>query len=225
MSYENAPATKMLATYCACCARPLLDAESVEVGMGPVCRKTHGFARAEHEPDWDAVLAATDGFVAMADVLGPKFAPGATKGDLAGMLRAMETAWRLGGLETRRVANLLVHRIACEQTGEGVNAMTNALRALGFRRLGDRIASRLATIVVEEEDGTLVVKTPYNPTFVQMFAAARREIGNDAYWDAKRKRNIIPARAKRALFELLKAGFPGATLSGPKGLTTLPAHR
>jgi hypothetical protein len=39
MSYESAPATKMLATHCMVCARPLLDAVSVELGIGPDCRK------------------------------------------------------------------------------------------------------------------------------------------------------------------------------------------
>jgi hypothetical protein len=43
MSYETAPATILLATHCACCARPLVDSKSVELGMGPVCRKRHGF--------------------------------------------------------------------------------------------------------------------------------------------------------------------------------------
>jgi len=43
MSYENAPATKMVATHCACCGRPLVDAASVETGIGPECRKKHGF--------------------------------------------------------------------------------------------------------------------------------------------------------------------------------------
>ena len=39
MSYEDAAATKMLATKCCVCNKPLLDSISVEVGMGPVCRK------------------------------------------------------------------------------------------------------------------------------------------------------------------------------------------
>ena len=38
MSYENAPATKMLATNCCCCGRPLVDSMSVELGIGPECR-------------------------------------------------------------------------------------------------------------------------------------------------------------------------------------------
>lgn len=45
MGYEDAPATKMLATQCAVCRRPLLDAKSVEIGMGPDCRKQYQFDR------------------------------------------------------------------------------------------------------------------------------------------------------------------------------------
>lgn len=43
MSYENAPATQMLATHCAVCCRPLLDAVSVNLGIGPECRKYSGY--------------------------------------------------------------------------------------------------------------------------------------------------------------------------------------
>jgi len=43
--YENAPATKMLSTHCACCGKPLLDAASVTAGLGPTCRKRHGVPR------------------------------------------------------------------------------------------------------------------------------------------------------------------------------------
>lgn len=38
MSYLNAPQTELLATHCAACGRPLVDAVSVETGMGPDCR-------------------------------------------------------------------------------------------------------------------------------------------------------------------------------------------
>jgi len=38
MSHENAPATILLATNCCCCGRPLVDATSVELGIGPECR-------------------------------------------------------------------------------------------------------------------------------------------------------------------------------------------
>jgi len=49
MSYEQAPATKMLATHCMFCNRPLVDAASVEAGIGPVCRERVGYN--EHVSD------------------------------------------------------------------------------------------------------------------------------------------------------------------------------
>lgn len=42
MTYESAPATKLVATNCAICCRPLVDAQSVESGMGPGCRSRYG---------------------------------------------------------------------------------------------------------------------------------------------------------------------------------------
>lgn len=45
MGYETAPATALVATACACCARPLVDAASLAAGMGPVCREKHGYKR------------------------------------------------------------------------------------------------------------------------------------------------------------------------------------
>lgn len=43
MNYEDTEACKLLATHCAVCARPLVDAKSVELGIGPVCRDKYGF--------------------------------------------------------------------------------------------------------------------------------------------------------------------------------------
>lgn len=67
MSYENAPATKMLATNCCCCGRPLVDSMSVEMGIGPECRNgaTGGITEIQRELcnqlTHRAALAAQDG--------------------------------------------------------------------------------------------------------------------------------------------------------------------
>jgi len=42
MSYADAPATALVATHCCLCGRPLVDAESVERGIGPVCADKYG---------------------------------------------------------------------------------------------------------------------------------------------------------------------------------------
>lgn len=43
MSYENLNSTRVLATKCAVCGRPLRDAVSVELGIGPDCREKYGY--------------------------------------------------------------------------------------------------------------------------------------------------------------------------------------
>lgn len=43
MGYENSAACKQMATHCCACGKPLVDAKSVETGMGPICRKKYGF--------------------------------------------------------------------------------------------------------------------------------------------------------------------------------------
>lgn len=58
--YENAPSTQLLATQCAACGRPLVDAVSVETGMGPECRRKYGYgdANAEGRAEANALVYA-----------------------------------------------------------------------------------------------------------------------------------------------------------------------
>lgn len=39
MGYEEAPLTQKMDTFCLCCSKPLVDAASLELGIGPICRK------------------------------------------------------------------------------------------------------------------------------------------------------------------------------------------
>lgn len=43
MTYADGPTSKLVDAHCAVCARPLTDAVSIELGIGPVCRADHGF--------------------------------------------------------------------------------------------------------------------------------------------------------------------------------------
>lgn len=193
-TYENAPATKLLATHCACCARPLVDATSVETGIGPDCRKRHGYDK----PD---VAVELNQACAMAANL-----PDDVYAEIA------------GADTTREACNRLVYRIAVEQDGPLVNAYTNTIRALGFEKLADRITHRVATIRIEQDGGEYLVKTPYSEAAVNAF----RGLPHDARrWDRQEKAWRVRTGAKGALFAALKRAFPGATASGPKGLFVL----
>lgn len=167
-TYENAPATKMLATQCACCAKPLVDAVSVEIGIGPDCRKKHGY---------NAALEA-----------------------------ASEDA--------RQQANALIHKIALVQKGDEAFKACEALRALGFQTVADRVVARLAKIVIENDGKALVVDTPFNATFV-----ARVKTIPGRKWDGEKGVNRLPLtfQARKALYAALVEAFPGKWARGPHG--------
>lgn len=193
--YTAAPATVLVATLCACCSRPLVDADSVETGIGPECRRRHGWKRAESEPAWETVRA-----------------------ELADHLEALAlpAGW---DADQRRAANVLVHRIACEQDGGRAIACVNALRALGFEKLAARVAERLAKIEVWTEAGEkeLVIKAPYSQA---LFSVPGRR------FDREQRVTRVTVRAsldgaKQAVLDALARDFPGAAVRGPNGLFLL----
>ena len=170
MSYENAPATKLLATHCAVCARPLVDAKSVETGIGPECRRKYGF--------YDAIP---------------------------------ETM--------REEANRIVYRIAAEPNDSSVPSFINELDSMGLKRLAARLAENVSTVQISEENGSYVVKTPYEPAVV---AAMRTVPGRR--WDGTAKANAFPMTQKSALWALLKRFYNGKVALGPKGLFWIGAQ-
>jgi hypothetical protein len=189
-TYENAPATKLIATHCACCGRPLVDAVSVEAGIGPDCREKHGYAEAQGEADFAKALA----FVANVAVDGCEADLGLPE-------------------DAHKAANWLTHKVACEQTGSRVLSYTNAIRALGYAKLASRIEDRLAKVRIEATHGRLVVRTPYNADAITELKKI-----NGRKYDPATKAWSFPAEFKRAIWEVLKSYFPGSVGVGPKGL-------
>jgi len=41
--YTDSKACKLLASNCAACSKELVDSKSIEIGLGPICRKKHGY--------------------------------------------------------------------------------------------------------------------------------------------------------------------------------------
>lgn len=101
MSYENSAACRSAATSCVACGRALVDAVSVEAGVGPICRKKYGYdvdvpeenraeanrliyrAALDETSDTErleiANAVADLGFVAFADKIRKRFGKGAVR--------------------------------------------------------------------------------------------------------------------------------------------------
>jgi hypothetical protein len=91
--YTNAPACRLLATHCVACGRALVDAVSVELGIGPECRA--GF-RADLTPEaqkvanglvHEAAIAAQQGKVEIVMALADRIERECMMGELAGKIR------------------------------------------------------------------------------------------------------------------------------------------
>lgn len=142
MSYENAPATTLVATRCACCSRPLVDAVSVEAGVGPECRRRHGYAEAQGPFKAERFSKALEGLATLEEING----------------------WFVEG-GPRKAANVLVHRIACAPTAPETLRYLIAIEAAGFSTLANAVAKNLGAVVVNKVGGYYEVSAPYNETF------------------------------------------------------------
>jgi len=121
MGYENSAACKIMATNCCACGKPLVDAKSVETGMGPVCRGKYGYNA--DVPD-----------------------------------------------RVRTLANVWVHRLACDVSYNTVTmdsmALSAQLRDLGFAKIADIFEFRMVKIAVTVDDfdgeARYFVRSPYD---------------------------------------------------------------
>lgn len=191
-NYETAPSTILLATHCALCARPLGDAYSVEVGMGPVCREKEEVVAAPVSPDWSAAAAAVS-------------CAGFTSADLPGFYAGLDAG------DARKACNSLVARIAAEQLSGRSAGLVRAVRALGYVALAGILSARLAevkagsVISITRSVAGFEVAAPFSPEF----NAALRANAPGRRWDGARRLWLVPSTGKRGLWTSLQAAFAG----------------
>lgn len=188
MSYESAPATRLVATACCCCGRPLVDSISVEAGVGPTCREKHGYAEAQ-------------------GLIDPKAF------ELAMGRLPWDSAQGLANYLTHRIAVALSATVS-NHIVASVSRDIAAIDALGYHRLAATLAERTGGPLIEvDEDrdprGTeiLVVKTPFSE---ELISALCRVPGR--HWDATRKATTFPTSSAAALVTALRRMFPPTTL-------------
>ena len=187
MSYESAPSTALVATHCAACGRPLRDAVSVELGMGPECREKLGLTGMEPEcPDTSRAV------------------------------RLLASAGVHASGDARALANAAVHWAAVWQRDARVAVLASAVEALGYTRLADRLRERAegakVTVELNETGASYHVHAPYSEEFNRL----RREIPR-ARWSPELKAHVVPRFCRRMLWDALCKAFPGAVITGPNG--------
>lgn len=192
MGYEQSPAVDLVATNCALCGRPLLDADSVECGMGPTCRARH---------------------MGVCEVYGVSLSRDATAlvGALPDGLRERAEELVVAG-DARSLANWAVNRIAALGLAAGddvADRLVLIVAAAGYVRLAAQLAERHSRVVVNvlRDGAELVVSAPYNAAFVECTRHFRGR-----RWDAKEKTTRFPVAARAGLWGALADSFGAGTM-------------
>lgn len=188
----------MLATHCACCGRPLCDANSVELGIGPVCRKTHGFDEAQSEPNFDAACVLCDSLTER------------------GVITTATAQSEINKRDARKSVNALVHAAALVQGQRSAAEIAQCISALGYTLVAGKIASWSGAVSVHAVDGKLQVHTPFSADA----SNAWRFLGGR--FDRKTKTRTIDNDKRAQLWNLLRRFFAGETIVTDSGVSTIP---
>lgn len=204
--YTASAACQMLATHCACCGKPLVDSDSVETGVGPVCRNKHGYA----VPTGPADLRGSFRAARALERAEPELELGPACSAIAGE-------------DTHRAANILTHRAALVQGTAKVYTIAAIIHALGYHTLAERITTNAGAIRVEPAEHEafgpcLKVVAPYSPAFNQ--ACKDRKVWSR--WSKADKARFVALKSRKALWEALSDAFGGMAVIGSKGIKTLP---
>lgn len=225
MTYEAAPSTRLLATHCAICNRPLRDAESVERGIGPDCAERYGHGDASGPMNVDAVVAAAE-----------------NAGEIALTIVREHT-------DAHTVANRAVHYVAVlahddhEANADCIAALCDMIAACGYDRLAARLRERVAavfearaqaaaeearrapTLVIAEANGALSVgfRNLSSAQFHAMLATLRG-IPSRRY-NAANKSNTIAAEHRGLLWNAIRTSevLRGAWIESAKGRAQITA--
>lgn len=203
MSYENSAAAKFVATHCGICGRPLVDAESVSAGIGPICADKYGLDRSPS--------GISDFESSVASISSCKFQP--------------IDNYFIGISEqnARKAANALVYTISAiagqlEFTDVSMNPdlrfMADAVHHLGYVELASIIKERLdnwveklskkVKIKIVKVEDNYEVSSPYSKRFLD--AVHSNCPGN--VWSANRKIRKISVHQKDALIKSLVYAYP-----------------
>jgi len=215
--YTQSPACAMLASNCACCGKELVDAASVETGVGPVCRRKHGYKVPCVEADWATASVLLDKELESGSVAGPGGPVAIVAGD------------------ARKACNALTYACALVQGTVKVYALAAIIFALGYHKLAKRITTNAGALKVEASEHPdfgpcLKLTTPYSPELNEALKAHkvwRRWADGKTEVQGVRvpKGRYIALKSRKELWAALSDTFPGMAVIGTKGISTLPGQK
>jgi hypothetical protein len=197
---------RLVATTCCVCATPLADETSVELGIGPTCRKRIAKldTTAAATPDWDAVADALGSFAAVDRSDDDRLA-------LFEMAMGQIVLARKG--VAHKLANLITHYIAATQDrGHSIGDLILAIARMGRPNLAEALRKRQYPVRIEAEGDVLHVFTPFEESFKN--AMWQRSLG---HWNRDLKCYVVAGSRKADLYTALVKSYAGMRAISPDG--------
>ena len=201
---------RLVATTCCVCATPLGDEKSVELGIGPTCRRRIAKldVTAAVTPDWDSVTDAIADFAALDQ-------SDADRIELFEMAMGQIVLARAGA--AHKLANLITHYVAATQVQRAsIGGLILAIERMGRPNLAQALRKRQYEVRVEAVDDMLHVFSPFMESFKT--AMWRRSLGR---WDRDLKCYVVPGSRKAELRAALGASYLGMCAIDPDGEFTV----
>lgn len=189
-NYIESPVVNMVATDCACCGRPLVDAKSVEFGIGPVCRSKYGMTNPDGEVDLELAMVLLDKVI-----------------EDYGFERTFDLKDR------QKAVNKLAYWAACHQGQKRAAIVAKVIRALGYVKFADKISEHAGVAPVKgtlSDDGkSILVDAPYRAESLGAWRSipGRRWTGSA---------NSIPVSSLPQLRELVEKFYPECDVDLPE---------
>jgi len=206
--YEDAVSTKLLASHCVFCSRPLANAESIERGAGDVCAEKFGIDRASGSVD-EALLER--GLSVAPAPMRAAIAPVVAKGDL---LSAVHKAIWHGAM-------------AVSYSGPESKTVLAAAQLIAAGAGYERVAARIKSFHYKSKirlesagKGMVAVYTPKNQVFIDAIKKLPRGARR---WDGTRRAWVTTSDHLMHVAASLSAAFPGELmLDGAGNLVAIP---
>jgi hypothetical protein len=197
---------RLVATTCCVCATPLADETSVELGIGPTCRKRIAKldTTAAATPDWDAVTDALGYFAAV---------DRSDEDRLALFEMAMDQIVLARKGVAHKLANLITHYIAATQDrGPSIGDLILAIERMGRPNLAEALRKRQYPVRIEAAGDVLHVFTPFEESFKS--AMWQRSLGR---WNRELKCYVVASSRKADLYTALVKSYVGMRAISPDG--------
>lgn len=192
----------ILASHCCICRLALVDAKSIQLGIGPVCEKKYA-AKPTIETTPQMLMRAL-GLVAASPL------PGEVKAEV---IKHKHNA--------RDVCNQLIYHASANYRDKvTVLAVSPIIRALGYTTLADKLeADRTRLTLRVMPDGNLDVRTPYSPSCYRDM----RNVAGHRWLQKPRGCNwIIPADKREHVMLVLGVHFGNEDASTEDGVIHIP---